>query len=125
MASPLHAPVLCSPLRMPSPQAAFPFGLCPGLLGVLSMCVWMIDRFGSEEQRHRLCPPLCAMEKFASYCLTEPGGCARGPRACGASAACPGSACVSIPTEHSHRLTGHKAQGSPERECGGRAGGSP
>lgn len=39
----------------------------------------MIDRFGSEEQRQRLCPPLCAMEKFASYCLTEPGGCACPP----------------------------------------------
>nr|KAF6281964.1 acyl-CoA dehydrogenase family member 8 [Myotis myotis] len=27
----------------------------------------------NEEQRHRFCPPLCTMEKFASYCLTEPG----------------------------------------------------
>ncbi|XP_077914866.1 isobutyryl-CoA dehydrogenase, mitochondrial isoform X5 [Halichoerus grypus] len=41
--------------------------------GTRSMCVWMIDTFGSEEQRHRFCPPLCTMEKFASYCLTEPG----------------------------------------------------
>lgn len=45
------------------------------LLGIpVSMCAWMIDTFGSEEQRHRFCPPLCTMEKFASYCLTEPGG---------------------------------------------------
>ncbi|TKC41083.1 hypothetical protein EI555_010901 [Monodon monoceros] len=45
------------------------------LLGVpVSMCAWIIDTFGSEEQRHRFCPPLCTMEKFASYCLTEPGG---------------------------------------------------
>lgn len=44
------------------------------LLGVpVSMCVWIIDAFGNEEQRHRFCPPLCTMEKFASYCLTEPG----------------------------------------------------
>ncbi|XP_043338946.1 isobutyryl-CoA dehydrogenase, mitochondrial isoform X4 [Cervus elaphus] len=42
-------------------------------MSIHNMCVWMIDRFGSEEQRQRLCPPLCAMEKFASYCLTEPG----------------------------------------------------
>ncbi|XP_061237661.1 isobutyryl-CoA dehydrogenase, mitochondrial [Bos javanicus] len=42
-------------------------------MSIHNMCVWIIDRFGSEEQRHRLCPPLCAMEKFASYCLTEPG----------------------------------------------------
>ncbi|XP_063491767.1 isobutyryl-CoA dehydrogenase, mitochondrial isoform X7 [Symphalangus syndactylus] len=37
------------------------------------MCAWMIDSFGNEEQRHKFCPPLCTMEKFASYCLTEPG----------------------------------------------------
>lgn len=44
------------------------------LLGVpISMCAWMIDSFGNEEQRHKFCPPLCTMEKFASYCLTEPG----------------------------------------------------
>ncbi|KAM9768536.1 isobutyryl-CoA dehydrogenase, mitochondrial isoform 4-T4 [Dama dama] len=55
--------------KLPFPSVC----LCPRLLGALSMCVWMIDRFGSEEQRQRLCPPLCAMEKFASYCLTEPG----------------------------------------------------
>lgn len=33
----------------------------------------MIDTFGSDEQRHKFCPDLCTMEKFASYCLTEPG----------------------------------------------------
>jgi len=43
-------------------------------ISIHNMCVWMIDTFGSEEQRHRFCPPLCTMEKFASYCLTEPGG---------------------------------------------------
>ncbi|NXT59661.1 ACAD8 protein, partial [Pluvianellus socialis] len=43
------------------------------LLSCSSMCVWMIDTFGNEEQRHRFCPSLCSMEKFASYCLTEPG----------------------------------------------------
>ena len=37
------------------------------------MCVWMIDTFGSTEQREKFCPDLCLMEKFASYCLTEPG----------------------------------------------------
>nr|KAF6281962.1 acyl-CoA dehydrogenase family member 8 [Myotis myotis] len=42
-------------------------------ISIHNMCVWMIDTFGSEEQRHRFCPPLCTMEKFASYCLTEPG----------------------------------------------------
>ncbi|XP_059723178.1 isobutyryl-CoA dehydrogenase, mitochondrial isoform X2 [Haemorhous mexicanus] len=42
-------------------------------MSIHNMCVWMIDTFGSEEQRHRFCPSLCSMEKFASYCLTEPG----------------------------------------------------
>lgn len=37
------------------------------------MCVWMIDTFGNTEQREKFCPDLCSMEKFASYCLTEPG----------------------------------------------------
>ncbi|MBZ3869407.1 Isobutyryl-CoA dehydrogenase, mitochondrial [Sciurus carolinensis] len=39
----------------------------------VSMYAWMIDSFGSDEQRHKFCPPLCTLEKFASYCLTEPG----------------------------------------------------
>ncbi|XP_028357134.1 isobutyryl-CoA dehydrogenase, mitochondrial isoform X4 [Physeter macrocephalus] len=42
-------------------------------ISIHNMCAWMIDTFGSEEQRHRFCPPLCTMEKFAAYCLTEPG----------------------------------------------------
>ena len=46
------------------------FALC---FFLCSMCVWMIDTFGNNEQRERFCPVLCSMEKFASYCLTEPG----------------------------------------------------
>lgn len=46
------------------------FSICSSLH---SMCVWMIDTFGNAEQRERFCPDLCSMEKFASYCLTEPG----------------------------------------------------
>ena len=37
------------------------------------MCAWMIDEFGSKEQRERYVPSLCRMERLASYCLTEPG----------------------------------------------------
>lgn len=40
----------------------------------------MVDTFGNAEQRERFCPDLCSMEKFASYCLTEPG---RSPRVVG------------------------------------------
>jgi alkylation response protein AidB-like acyl-CoA dehydrogenase len=37
-----------------------------------NMAAWMIDAYGNAEQRTRFLPPLCAMEHFASYCLTEP-----------------------------------------------------
>ncbi|XP_076002643.1 isobutyryl-CoA dehydrogenase, mitochondrial [Genypterus blacodes] len=42
-------------------------------ISIHNMCAWMIDTFGNTEQRGKFCPDLCAMEKFASYCLTEPG----------------------------------------------------
>lgn len=49
---------------------------CPTVAAYISihnMCAWMIDRYGSDEQRKRLLPKLCTMEHLASYCLTEPG----------------------------------------------------
>jgi hypothetical protein len=42
-------------------------------ISIHNMASWMIDRFGSEEQRKRFLPKLVTMEKIASYCLTEPG----------------------------------------------------
>uniref|UniRef100_A0A670JX93 Isobutyryl-CoA dehydrogenase, mitochondrial n=1 Tax=Podarcis muralis TaxID=64176 RepID=A0A670JX93_PODMU len=42
-------------------------------ISIHNMCNWMIDTFGTEEQRHKFCPSLCSMEKLSSYCLTEPG----------------------------------------------------
>ncbi|KAG1967233.1 isobutyryl-CoA dehydrogenase, mitochondrial [Pimephales promelas] len=42
-------------------------------ISIHNMCAWMIDTFGNKEQREKYCPDLCSMEKFASYCLTEPG----------------------------------------------------
>src|SRR5437667_11546002 len=41
-------------------------------LSIHNMAAWMIDRFGSCEQRARFLPKLMTMEHFASYCLTEP-----------------------------------------------------
>ena len=38
-----------------------------------SMCAWMIDQFGNSSQKEEWIPQLASMEKFASYCLTEPG----------------------------------------------------
>ena len=49
---------------------------CPSIAAFLSihnMCAWMIDSFGSQEQRAHWVPKLCTMETIASYCLTEPG----------------------------------------------------
>ena len=49
---------------------------CPTVSAYISihnMAAWMIDRFGSDEQRRQLLPKLVTMEHLASYCLTEPG----------------------------------------------------
>ena len=49
---------------------------CPTVAAYISihnMCAWMIDRYGSDEQRQKFLPKLCTMEHLASYCLTEPG----------------------------------------------------
>ncbi|HEY8382177.1 MAG TPA: isobutyryl-CoA dehydrogenase [Microvirga sp.] len=49
---------------------------CPTVSAYISihnMAAWMIDRYGSDEQRQRYLPKLCTMEHLASYCLTEPG----------------------------------------------------
>ncbi|CAL1280914.1 unnamed protein product [Larinioides sclopetarius] len=37
-----------------------------------NMAVWMIDHYGTEEQKKKWLPKLSRMEHFASYCLTEP-----------------------------------------------------
>jgi alkylation response protein AidB-like acyl-CoA dehydrogenase len=51
-------------------------GGCPTIAAYISihnMCTWMIDAYGSDEQRQRWLPRLTSMEFLASYCLTEPG----------------------------------------------------
>jgi len=48
---------------------------CPSTAAFISihnMCSWMIDRFGTEEQKQKYLPKLATMELIASYCLTEP-----------------------------------------------------
>jgi len=42
-------------------------------ISIHNMVSWMIDSWGSEEQRQRWLPDLTAMNTIASYCLTEPG----------------------------------------------------
>lgn len=49
---------------------------CPSLASYISihnMTAWMIDAFGSADQRRRYLPEMCAMRSLGSYCLTEPG----------------------------------------------------
>ncbi|WP_328842181.1 acyl-CoA dehydrogenase family protein [Nakamurella leprariae] len=49
---------------------------CPTVASYISihnMVAWMIDRYGSQEQRERFLPELCEMTVLGSYCLTEPG----------------------------------------------------
>ncbi len=49
---------------------------CPtvsSFISIHNMASWMIDAYGSSEQRHKWLPQLCTMEQLASYCLTEPG----------------------------------------------------
>jgi alkylation response protein AidB-like acyl-CoA dehydrogenase len=49
---------------------------CPSIAAYVSihnMVTWMIDSFGTDEQRHQWVPALASMEHLGSYCLTEPG----------------------------------------------------
>ncbi len=49
---------------------------CPTIAAFLSihnMCAWMVDSFGTDEQRKEWIPRLAPMDAIASYCLTEPG----------------------------------------------------
>lgn len=48
---------------------------CPTIAAYISihnMVAWMIDSYGSEQQRQQWVPELTSMQKLASYCLTEP-----------------------------------------------------
>ncbi|KKJ77392.1 acyl-CoA dehydrogenase [Kiloniella litopenaei] len=48
---------------------------CPAVSAFISihnMASWMIDQFGTEEQRQKWLPQMMTMDFIASYCLTEP-----------------------------------------------------
>src|SRR6478609_5766588 len=42
-------------------------------LSIHNMCAWMVDTYGTDDQRKSWIPRLASMEAIASYCLTEPG----------------------------------------------------
>ncbi len=49
---------------------------CPSVAAFLSihnMCAAMVDKFGSDDLRADHLPSMLTMERFFSYCLTEPG----------------------------------------------------
>ncbi len=49
---------------------------CPSIgsfISIHNMCAWMIDTFGTAEQRQTWLPKMTSMELICSYCLTEPG----------------------------------------------------
>ncbi|MEH3155234.1 MAG: acyl-CoA dehydrogenase family protein [Gordonia paraffinivorans] len=41
-------------------------------LSIHNMATWMVDTYGTDEQRAQWIPPMASMELVASYCLTEP-----------------------------------------------------
>lgn len=48
---------------------------CPSFgsfISIHNMCGWMIDTFGTEEQRQKWLPQITSFDKICSYCLTEP-----------------------------------------------------
>ena len=42
-------------------------------ISIHNMVSWMVDKFGTSEQRQTWLPRLTSMDLLASYCLTEPG----------------------------------------------------
>ena len=41
-------------------------------LSIHNMCTWMVDSYGTDEQRRNWASKMASMEAIASYCLTEP-----------------------------------------------------
>ncbi|MCR8895752.1 acyl-CoA dehydrogenase family protein [Gordonia sp. GONU] len=54
-------------------QLAYADPAVASFLSIHNMCAWMIDHYGTDEQRNKWVPRLATMETIASYCLTEPG----------------------------------------------------
>ena len=54
-------------------QLAIADPVTAAFLSIHNMCAWIIDTFGTTEQRKAWVPRLAAMDVIASYCLTEPG----------------------------------------------------
>ena len=81
-------------------ELAYADPVVASFLSIHNMCAWMIDVYGTQEQRQAWLPRLCAMDIVASYCLTEPGS--------GSDAAALKTRAVKDGNSH-YRLSGSKA----------------
>lgn len=54
-------------------QLAIADPVIASFISIHNMCAWMIDTYGTDEQRRTWVPRLASMDHIASYCLTEPG----------------------------------------------------
>ncbi|MFW0783874.1 acyl-CoA dehydrogenase family protein [Gordonia sp. CPCC 206044] len=54
-------------------QLAYADPAVAAFLSIHNMCTWMVDQYGTDEQRATWVPRLATMDAIASYCLTEPG----------------------------------------------------
>ncbi len=54
-------------------QLSYADPVIASFISIHNMCAWMIDTYGTAEQRKSWIPRLASMELIASYCLTEPG----------------------------------------------------
>ena len=54
-------------------QLAIADPVISSFISIHNMCAWMVDTYGTPEQRKSWVPRLASMECIASYCLTEPG----------------------------------------------------
>jgi len=41
-------------------------------ISIHNMCAWMIDKYGTQDQKDQYLPDMVTMERLSSYCLTEP-----------------------------------------------------
>ena len=69
-------------------------------LSIQNMCAWIVETYGTEEQRQSWLPGLCTTDIVASYCLTEPGS--------GSDSAALKTKAVKDGNSH-YRVTGSKA----------------
>lgn len=54
-------------------QLSYADPVIASFISIHNMCAWMIDTYGTAEQRKSWIPRLASMDAIASYCLTEPG----------------------------------------------------